>query len=77
MSCQFYLVGEDVAASRLLDIDPKWSFEDVQRAAGAAFHVAQPTGKPFISSGGLVTPCKANSVKEFRFTLLRTKPLHP
>lgn len=45
MPCHLYLVGEDAATFRILDLDPKWSFEDVQRAAGAAFHVAQPTGK--------------------------------
>lgn len=75
MPCQLYLVGEDVATSQILDLDPKWSFENVQRAAGAIFHVVQPTGKPLLEMGLFL---RAGLMKQaFRFTPPRTKPLHP
>ncbi|PLN79596.1 putative cytochrome P450 [Aspergillus taichungensis] len=44
MSCQFYLVGDDIATAQSVDVDARWKFEDLQRAVGIVFHVAQPTG---------------------------------
>lgn len=44
MQCQFYLVGDDIATAKMLEIDSRWKFEDLQRAVGSVFHVAQPTG---------------------------------
>lgn len=74
MPCHLYLVGEDAATSRILDLDPKWSFEDVQRAAGAAFHVAQPTGKLLLVLDLLL--CTGLIEYAFRFTPPRTEPSH-
>lgn len=44
MPCQFYLVGDDIATAKTLDINPQWKFEDLQRAVGNFFHATQPTG---------------------------------
>ena len=44
MQSQFYLVGDDVAMAKTLDIDSQWKFEDLQRAVGALFHVTLATG---------------------------------
>lgn len=44
MQCQFYLVGDDIAMAKILEIDSRWKFEDLQRAVGGVFHIAQPTG---------------------------------
>ena len=44
MSCQFYLVGDDIATAQSVQVDARWKFEDLQRAVGIVFHVAQPTG---------------------------------
>lgn len=40
----FYLVGDDIATTQALDVDSSWKFEDLQRATGLLFHVAQPLG---------------------------------
>lgn len=44
MQCQFYLVGDDIATAKILEIDSRWKFEDLQRAVGGVFNIAQPTG---------------------------------
>lgn len=49
MQCHFYLVGDDVSTAQSLDVDARWKFEDLQRAVGGVFHVAQPTGISFHS----------------------------
>ncbi|KAE8371565.1 cytochrome P450 [Aspergillus bertholletiae] len=49
MKCQFYLVGDDLSTAQSIDADPRWKFEDLQRAVGAVFHVALPTGISFHS----------------------------
>ncbi|KAF7595099.1 hypothetical protein BBP40_007303 [Aspergillus hancockii] len=47
MKCDFYLVGDDIASAQPIDIDSRWKFEDLQRAAGGFLHVAVPTGTSF------------------------------
>lgn len=44
MQRQFYLVGDDIVTAKTLEIDSRWKLEDLQRAVGGVFHVAQPTG---------------------------------
>ena len=48
MQGQFSLVGDDVAMAKTLEIDSRWKLEDLQRAVGALFHVAKPTGTAHI-----------------------------
>lgn len=40
----FYLIGDEVSTAQPVTLDTKWKFEDVKRAVGAVFHVAQPLG---------------------------------
>ncbi|KAK1142526.1 hypothetical protein N8T08_007500 [Aspergillus melleus] len=47
MQCQFYLVGDDIASAQTVSVGDSWKFEDLQRAVGSVFHVAQPTGISF------------------------------
>jgi hypothetical protein len=45
MSTQhFYLVGDDAATAKAVQVDSTWRLEDLKRAVGLAFHVAQPLG---------------------------------
>jgi hypothetical protein len=41
----FYLLGDDVSTARPISIDPTWKPEDIKRAVGLVFHVAQPLGE--------------------------------
>ncbi|KAJ5825926.1 Cytochrome P450 [Penicillium riverlandense] len=46
-SPSFYLVGDDVSTAQPVTLDAKWKLEDVKRAVGGVFHVAQPLGITF------------------------------
>lgn len=41
----FYLVGDDVATVQAIQVDTTWKLEDLKRAVGLVFHVAQPMGE--------------------------------
>jgi hypothetical protein len=43
----FYLIGDEVSTAQSVTLDSKWKLEDVKRAVGAVFHVAQPMGMCF------------------------------
>ncbi|KAJ5139173.1 Cytochrome P450 [Penicillium bovifimosum] len=43
----FYLIGDEVSTAQSVTLDSKWKLEDVKRAVGAVFHVAQPMGLTF------------------------------
>jgi cytochrome P450 len=41
----FYLIGDDILTAQPVTLDPKWKLDDVKRAVGGFFHVAQPLGR--------------------------------
>lgn len=43
-SKDFYLIGDDVSTAQAVPVDPKYKVEDLKRAVGGVFHVAQPLG---------------------------------
>lgn len=40
----FYLIGDDAESSKSVHVDARWKLEDIKRAVGLVFHVAQPLG---------------------------------
>ncbi|KAL2001166.1 hypothetical protein VTN02DRAFT_2149 [Thermoascus thermophilus] len=48
-SKDFYLIGDDVSTACQIIVDSKWKPEDLKRAVGIVFHVAQPLGISFHS----------------------------
>ncbi|KAL4972482.1 cytochrome P450 [Aspergillus desertorum] len=42
MQCQFYLIGDEPSSAQSVDVDTRWKLEDLQRAVGLVFHIAQP-----------------------------------
>ncbi|KAK3337660.1 cytochrome P450 [Cercophora scortea] len=62
MSSQlFYLVGDDPSTARAVAVDEKWKVEDLKRAVGLVFHVAQPLGITFHSPDGSTLPTAADA----------------
>ncbi|KAL4882953.1 cytochrome P450 [Aspergillus karnatakaensis] len=47
MACHFYLVGDEPSTAQAVEVHSGWKFEDLQRAVGLAFRVAQPLGISF------------------------------
>ncbi|KAL4901101.1 hypothetical protein BDW74DRAFT_187950 [Aspergillus multicolor] len=42
MQCRFYLIGDEPSSAQAVDVEAQWKFEDLQRAVGLVFHIAQP-----------------------------------
>jgi len=42
---RFYLLGDDASTAKEVSLDPTFKPEEVKRAVGLVFHVAQPLGK--------------------------------
>ncbi|KAJ6035398.1 uncharacterized protein N7446_010158 [Penicillium canescens] len=47
MQCHFFLVGDEPSSAQAVDVQSSWKFDDLQRAVGLTFHVAQPLGISF------------------------------